>query len=248
MKKTLFTTLLLALATWCAAAQDLITLRDGTDIEARVLEVGDAEIRYRRADNPDGPSFVLPISDLLLIRYANGANQTFLPPDTLATPVGQARSIVPGMKYGQYQSLYNPALYVRQRHDPYLPAVSGICSALIPGLGQMVSGEVGRGLAWFGGAVGSIVLPICGVAYLSTYTYHPQLAVTLLLCIPAAYLAVDICSVVDAVRVAKVKNMYVQDLRRTASTLNVRLQPYVSAFSNGFVQTPVAGLSLAVSF
>ena len=248
MKKTLFTPLLLALATWCAAAQDLITLRDGTDIEARVLEVGDTEIRYRRADNPDGPSFVLPISDLLLIRYANGANQTFLPPDTLGTPVGQARQIVPGMKYGQYKSLYNPALYARQQHDPYLPAVSGICSALIPGLGQMVSGEVGRGLAWFGGAVGSIVIPMYTGIYLSVYSDFPVLGGVLILCIPAAYLAVDICSVVDAVRVAKVKNMYVQDLRHTASTLDVRLQPYVSAFSNGFVQTPVAGLSLAVSF
>ena len=64
----------------------------------------------------------------------------------------------------------------------------------------------------------------------------------------AGDMRISIGAKVDAVRVAKVKNMYVQDLRRTASTLDVRLQPYVSAFSNGFVQTPVAGLSLAVSF
>jgi hypothetical protein len=43
--------------------------------------------------------------------------------------------------------------YIPEYGDPYNPAVSGICSLIVPGLGQMMCGETGRGLAFMGGYV-----------------------------------------------------------------------------------------------
>ena len=55
-----------------ANAQDLIVMKDGNAIEAKVMEVSSTEIRYKRFDNLDGPVYVIPASDVLSIRYENG--------------------------------------------------------------------------------------------------------------------------------------------------------------------------------
>jgi len=53
-------------------AQDLIILRDGNVIEARVIEISPTEIRYRRINHLDGPVIVILRTDVLSIRYENG--------------------------------------------------------------------------------------------------------------------------------------------------------------------------------
>jgi len=53
-------------------AQDMVILRDGSVIEARVTEISPTEIRYRRFNHLDGPVIVIPRSNVLSIRYQNG--------------------------------------------------------------------------------------------------------------------------------------------------------------------------------
>jgi len=48
--------LLLAIGYFSANAQDLITLRNGDQITARVAEITLTEIKYKRFDNLDGPT------------------------------------------------------------------------------------------------------------------------------------------------------------------------------------------------
>lgn len=55
-----------------AKAQDNIVLKNGTEIQARVLEVSPTQIKYRRQDNPDGPTYTTGTADVLLLKYANG--------------------------------------------------------------------------------------------------------------------------------------------------------------------------------
>lgn len=257
MKRAILPLLLACLGLAAMQAQDLITLRDGTDIEAKVLQVSPDEIKYKRTDNPDGPDFILPTADVLLIRYANGANQVFDQPAATRAPspydiygsvdYGTTDLVAPGMRYREYQNLYRPSSYIRLPGDPYSPALSGVCSWLIPGLGQMLCDEVGRGFGYLGGAFGCSVLTVIGAAIMYD---NPDAGATLAVCGSLGMLTIDICAIVDGVRVAKVKNMYEQDLRRQqlSSTLDVRLQPYVSSLSTATVRTPVAGVSLAVSF
>jgi hypothetical protein len=56
---------------------DLITLRDGTDIEAKVIEVGSKVIKYKRCDNLSGPLIVVNIENVFMIKYANGTKEVF---------------------------------------------------------------------------------------------------------------------------------------------------------------------------
>lgn len=79
-----------------ASAQDLIALRNGDVIEARVTEISPSEVRYKRFDHLNGPTIVIPVADVLSIRYENGtveipgsapvAAQPSSPPPPAATP------------------------------------------------------------------------------------------------------------------------------------------------------------------
>jgi len=53
-------------------AQDLIILKDGNIIEAKVMEISPTEIRYKRFDHLDGPTIVIMAVNVLSIRYENG--------------------------------------------------------------------------------------------------------------------------------------------------------------------------------
>jgi len=57
---------------FCANAQDMIVLRDGNIIEAKVMEIHPSEIRYKRTDNLDGPMIIIPKDRVLSIKYKNG--------------------------------------------------------------------------------------------------------------------------------------------------------------------------------
>ena len=77
MKPFFIFTAVFFLAGICAvAAQDLIILRDGNVIEAKVTEISPSEIRYKRFDHLDGPTIVVPAANVLSIRYANGKVET----------------------------------------------------------------------------------------------------------------------------------------------------------------------------
>ena len=60
-----------------AAAQDVITLKNGTDIDALVQDIGDVEVKYKKFDNPNGPNYTLKKSEILMIRYENGTKDIF---------------------------------------------------------------------------------------------------------------------------------------------------------------------------
>ena len=56
---------------------DVIHFRDGTEIEAKVTEVTDYEIKYKLCSNLDGPTFTKRAYDVFKIKYANGQDQLF---------------------------------------------------------------------------------------------------------------------------------------------------------------------------
>lgn len=59
------------------SAQDIIVKSDGKKIEAKVSEISQTEVRYKRFSNPDGPTYVLPVGEILRIDYQNGESDTF---------------------------------------------------------------------------------------------------------------------------------------------------------------------------
>ncbi|MBL4624441.1 MAG: hypothetical protein JKY42_04810 [Flavobacteriales bacterium] len=66
---------LISLVSFCQ--NDVIFLQDGTEIEAKVKEVGVDQIGYQKTSNPGGPIYYTDISDVFMIKYANGEKDIF---------------------------------------------------------------------------------------------------------------------------------------------------------------------------
>jgi len=75
MRKTLI--LILLLSSLSVNAQDVITLRTGEQIQARVTEVSSTELRFRLFNQPTGPIRVLSVSEVFAITYENGTRELF---------------------------------------------------------------------------------------------------------------------------------------------------------------------------
>lgn len=235
----------------CAFAQDLITKKSGEDIKAKILEIGQSEIKYKKFDNLSGPIYTISISDILIVRYENGTNEVFeqtkkTDDESYSTPIG----IKPNLPYKYYEGKYNSRLYTPQYDDPYNPTTAGVCSFLIPGLGQMISGETGRGLVYLGGYISCTIVYGLGVSLLYEDLYgngDNDGSIVLVIAGAAGALTVSISSIVDAVRVAKIKNMYIRDVRKM-SAIDLKLSPYIESVSIGGHQVTPVGLSLRASF
>ena len=255
MKKFLLGVMVLMGTALVSSAQDVITTRSGEDIQAKVLEVSPILIRYKRFSNLDGPTYSIDTSQIVMIRYENGEKDIFE-----SAPVNGGFNdgpVLEGLRYREMKHIYDPKMYIRQFDDKYSPGWLGVASFIIPGLGEAIEGEWWRAIGFVAGNVGLKYLIGQGVdIYYSgningTIDETYEISTLAKVC-AIANIGLNIWSVVDAVRIAKVKNMYYQDLRarRGLAALDVKLEPFVasvpSPVSQGF--TPSAGLSFKITF
>lgn len=56
---------------------DVIVLKDGTHIDVVLIEVTDKQVKYRKANNLEGPLFVKEIANISSIIYSNGEKEDF---------------------------------------------------------------------------------------------------------------------------------------------------------------------------
>ena len=68
-----------------AQAQDVLTKRTGEELKVKVVELTPSEVKFRRADNPDGPLISVWRSDVSTIVYANGVKEVLNAP-TISQP------------------------------------------------------------------------------------------------------------------------------------------------------------------
>lgn len=69
--------LLISLVVGGLRAQDVITLKNGEDINAKVTKIGESEIEYKKWDNQDGPVYSKKLSDVFSVKYQNGQKEVF---------------------------------------------------------------------------------------------------------------------------------------------------------------------------
>jgi hypothetical protein len=74
--KKLFLFLLLLLPKFFFA-QDVIVMRSGEEIQAKILEVNETEVKYKKFDYQDGPTFIVSKSKIFMIKYADGSKDVF---------------------------------------------------------------------------------------------------------------------------------------------------------------------------
>lgn len=73
--QTLIICLLFCIAS--AFAKDVITKTDGTKLDAKVEEITETVIKYRKASNPTGPVYTIPLTSVATVLYENGDIDTF---------------------------------------------------------------------------------------------------------------------------------------------------------------------------
>jgi len=168
-------------------------------------------------------------------------------------------SLVNAQRYSINKLKYDSHLYVPEYDEPYNPAISGVCSFFIPGLGQMVCGEAGRGLAFLGGYTCCSIIAGVGMAqiYSNTFDYYytgntgnignSSAGVGTLLVGLGGMVVVGIWSIVDAVKVAKVNDMYIRDLR-SKSSIKLEVSPFMDQLSINNQNTTSVGMTMRVKF
>ena len=85
-----------------ASAQDIITLKNGEDIQAIVQEIGEVDVKYKKFDNPNGPNYTMKKSEIFMIRYQNGSKDVFSTKSTI-TPKSEQTLLSNDLKNEFYQ-------------------------------------------------------------------------------------------------------------------------------------------------
>lgn len=75
--KRLFATIFLLCMAGTALAQDVIVKKDQSTIMSKVLEITSTEIKYKKWNNQDGPTYSIDRSEVLSINYENGEVEKF---------------------------------------------------------------------------------------------------------------------------------------------------------------------------
>lgn len=77
MNKFLCAIVLALISAITCYSQDVITQKNGDKINAKIVEVGISEIKYKKFDNQDGPVYSIAKRDILKIIYENGTTDQF---------------------------------------------------------------------------------------------------------------------------------------------------------------------------
>lgn len=165
-------------------AQDIIVCKDGTSLLGKVAEITESEVKYRKADHPDGPLYTIKIADLLRINYQNGQSDVFsqdgaVPSTVLAGATGDVKDT----------SLLD--MYKKNKVDYSLPkklkltAFIGGGALIAAGIGILVAGTSpeNRPALWTTGAC----LTAVGVVWMPTFymiAKHKQKKLDELACVP----------------------------------------------------------------
>lgn len=72
MKNTILLFAIAILSISQSIAQDRLFFLNGDEQDVKITEVSSSEVKYKRMDNLDGPSFSTLKSELFMIKYANG--------------------------------------------------------------------------------------------------------------------------------------------------------------------------------
>lgn len=58
-------------------AQDVIIMRNGDEIKAKVYEITSSDVKYKKFSNLNGPTYTCSKSDIFMIKYKNGDKDVF---------------------------------------------------------------------------------------------------------------------------------------------------------------------------
>lgn len=111
--------------------QDTLVLRNSTRIVARVLEINPETVRYKKAENPDGPDYTTYKSEIRCIIFRSGIKETM---DTLRNAPKLAADPAAGKSSAD--------MYIKGTRDAEM-YYRGRCGAIGTGIASFVTGIFG---------------------------------------------------------------------------------------------------------
>lgn len=84
---------------------DLIILTSGETINAKILEVGTDEVRYKKCGKGDSPVYTIKKSEIFMIKYANGTQDVFNKATTNSTTQEPKKGVL-SYKKGLFSNQY----------------------------------------------------------------------------------------------------------------------------------------------
>ncbi|MGJ7030023.1 hypothetical protein [Niabella hirudinis] len=75
--KTTLIAILILVTIFSTRAQDVIIKNDKTELKAKVLEILSSEIKYKKWEMQDGPTYSINKSEVFMIIYKNGQRESF---------------------------------------------------------------------------------------------------------------------------------------------------------------------------
>lgn len=114
-----------------AYAQDIIYLKDGSTVKAKISEINDGDVKYKRFDNPEGPTYTISRDRAEKVVFENGVEEIL------------ASENAPAQKSGEYSkaSWYNPAKWTARYPVGLSPYVD------LGGI-MFMGPHVGAGIRW----------------------------------------------------------------------------------------------------
>lgn len=237
----------LSLSGLTLGAQDLIVCRDGQSIKAKITEVNPDNVRYKRFDNLEGPTYTLLLSDIQSIAYENGTTDSFD-----ATPDSEIFAIHPEQLRDRLHYRKLKRNYVRSNYiyltDPHYSTSRGWLNLILPGLAQFTMGEAGLGIRY-------VFFEAAWTTFSSVYLFLGESTPfymdegTLCFAIGSAGILLNtVLSIVNANKVAKVKSLYYHDLNvlHRTNQLSFEFAPVVlPVYSlDGLALAPGLGMQL----
>ncbi|PBQ34066.1 hypothetical protein CNR22_20550 [Sphingobacteriaceae bacterium] len=92
---------------------DVLVFKDGSEIKGKVKEIGSSEIKYKRCDIPDGPTYVSKTSEIFMIKYSNGTREVI---KSEPAPRVQSPEPVRSRPNSNQTTDYRKSKYARQVH------------------------------------------------------------------------------------------------------------------------------------
>jgi hypothetical protein len=141
MKQLIFTLIAILFGWQSIKAQDTILRKDGSEVQAKVLEITPGQVKYLRFDNPDGPAYTENRNLILKIKYANGSEDIFVKQSTGQDGVVWQQAGTPAQKVRKvrYSGLVEVSPYIGVKnwgleYDLYDDRASGACIATTHGV------------------------------------------------------------------------------------------------------------------
>lgn len=129
MKRYILLLLSIMVAT-VSMASDVITKKNGTTFQCKVVKVGRTEVEYKNITNLNGPIYAIDLTEVSSIKYENGAVDRFGEQSALTTNAGQ-RTMTDGDLMRMYNQMSKNSPGRGLRKTGLIVGAAGIAIAVI---------------------------------------------------------------------------------------------------------------------